>query len=1160
MRGTGTNGVPQHGRCWDASVAAGAPTAAEKERGSDGGAALPTQVRPTASSAVPAGSGTGDAVIEVAAEALDQPSITCAAGVGDRPGGPSSSQDIPGAAAVAAAAAIHDNSAHADADPYPCSQVALPAAGPSSGVAHEAGAHAPEQASVLGLPGTSAQPAGPAQAAAAAVVLVLVGVQGSGKSTFCQRLSKASGRQWVRVNQDTINNGKRGSKEMCLTAARQALTAGRSVVVDRTNIDVGQRAPFLQLAQQCGAEAHCLVLRLPVKTCMSRAAGREKHEGGLQGKGAYAAVNIMHSAYMRVGPPTEAEGFGSIVLCESDADVDAALHAWATFGVDHTDPLGTWKRLAPPRKEPLPQGTGPASKKAAGVKPGGKGSIESFFQKRGQGSGGGGGAGSRPELSVEAPNGPSQDGKAASGRNKGASKVQGNTGSTGQAQQQKQRQPPGQKQSNDGQQQEAQQQQLAPLPEEPQVTHQQGTEDTKQVMEPTQTSAHPKQQNALALLMSARQPKSPAVRPGSSSAGAAGAPASQEQRGSRHHFPTNLPALRALMEVAARPERSASDPAFYTNDTVVRITDKFPKARHHALVIARDPRLQGPLDLTSADTALVEHMMVVGREWAEQQEPKDGPQHGFFFGFHSAPSLRQLHLHVISKDLDSPFMKTKKHFLSFASPFFLHASAVLAQLQRSDKLDYSEQEKTKLLNGPLRRHLTQQGSPVPPGIYNPSPSPERQGGDESPPLASPSPSPSPDRQGGDESPLPSPSPSDSPSPSPAPGPTCSGVAYDGYLSNCGLQFDATVVDGLVKAITVVSGQFDTNMTASQLGAGYLTPAPSSTPLTAVPDGQSIPYCYDMVTRLPELLPLATTPPTDCSKPVVVDIASTVLQYGIKNNVAGAGGRFNEDAFKTALNISSAIDIGHYDALAAAQSSDAATRSQGVEVLKTLSNLRILAQLFAQASVRDRAALAQMAKQVFVSLAQYIADGGAGQPETRRLLTAGTPLDLTSAQEVQAAMSTLQASIQQAVANGDLDATQVEQIVDPAIQQAISRAIATINSIAMSATSLEDIQRAIQVAVTTLSSNIQQLIATGDLTTFNAQTSAASLQQAVNQATLAGGSVAPAGHDDSGSSSKGKLIGGLVGGLVGGFLVISAIVGFIVYRRRRRAAGAAPAAQ
>jgi len=30
----------------------------------------------------------------------------------------------------------------------------------------------------------------------------------------------------------------------------------------------------------------------------------------------------------------------------------------------------------------------------------------------------------------------------------------------------------------------------------------------------------------------------------------------------------------------------------------------------------------------------------------------------------------------------------------------------------------------------------------------------------------------------------------------------------------------------------------------------------------------------------------------------------------------------------------------------------------------------------------------MAKQVFVALAQYIADGGASQPETRRLLTVG----------------------------------------------------------------------------------------------------------------------------------------------------------------------------
>lgn len=76
------------------------------------------------------------------------------------------------------------------------------------------------------------------------------------------------------------------------------------------------------------------------------------------------------------------------------------------------------------------------------------------------------------------------------------------------------------------------------------------------------------------------------------------------------------------------------------------VPDKYPKARHHALVIARDPRLQGPLDLTigTHDADLVRHMADVGRRWAMEQ----GPHAHFVMGFHSVPSMKQLHLHVIS--------------------------------------------------------------------------------------------------------------------------------------------------------------------------------------------------------------------------------------------------------------------------------------------------------------------------------------------------------------------------------------------------------------------------------------------------------------------------------------------------------------------------------
>merc|ERR1739848_578035 len=48
------------------------------------------------------------------------------------------------------------------------------------------------------------------------------------------------------------------------------------------------------------------------------------------------------------------------------------------------------------------------------------------------------------------------------------------------------------------------------------------------------------------------------------------------------------------------------------------------------------------------------------------------------FGFHAVPSMKVLHLHVISKDLDSPSLKNKKHWNSFTLPnFFCRCTTLL---------------------------------------------------------------------------------------------------------------------------------------------------------------------------------------------------------------------------------------------------------------------------------------------------------------------------------------------------------------------------------------------------------------------------------------------------------------------------------------------------
>ncbi|EOD28520.1 aprataxin [Emiliania huxleyi CCMP1516] len=58
----------------------------------------------------------------------------------------------------------------------------------------------------------------------------------------------------------------------------------------------------------------------------------------------------------------------------------------------------------------------------------------------------------------------------------------------------------------------------------------------------------------------------------------------------------------------------------------------------------------------------------------------------FLCGFHAAPSLRQLHLHLLSSDLDSDALKNKKHFNSFATSFLFHPASVAAQIESSGKV------------------------------------------------------------------------------------------------------------------------------------------------------------------------------------------------------------------------------------------------------------------------------------------------------------------------------------------------------------------------------------------------------------------------------------------------------------------------------------------
>ncbi|PON92185.1 Basic helix-loop-helix transcription factor [Trema orientale] len=164
------------------------------------------------------------------------------------------------------------------------------------------------------------------------MLVILVGPPGSGKSTFCEEVMRLSTRPWVRICQDNIANGKAGSKAQCLKSAATALNDGKSVFIDRCNMDREQRAEFVKLGGP-KVVVHALVLDLPARLCISRSVKRTGHEGNLQGGKAAAVVNRM---LQNKEFPKLSEGFSRITFCQNESDVQGALNTYRALGPSDT--------------------------------------------------------------------------------------------------------------------------------------------------------------------------------------------------------------------------------------------------------------------------------------------------------------------------------------------------------------------------------------------------------------------------------------------------------------------------------------------------------------------------------------------------------------------------------------------------------------------------------------------------------------------------------------------------------------------------------------------------------------------------------------------------------------------------------------------------------
>ncbi|XP_043572262.1 aprataxin [Chiloscyllium plagiosum] len=151
---------------------------------------------------------------------------------------------------------------------------------------------------------------------------------------------------------------------------------------------------------------------------------------------------------------------------------------------------------------------------------------------------------------------------------------------------------------------------------------------------------------------------------------------------------------------------SMQDPKMqvYKDDKVVVIKDKYPKARFHWLVLPWES-LSNLKVVRRDHLTLLQHMHQVGQKLV--QECLDTDTLKFRLGYHAIPSMSQIHLHVISQDFDSPCLKTKKHWNSFNTDYFLESEDVMKTVEQNGKVTVKDGI-AELLKLPLMCHVCQQ--------------------------------------------------------------------------------------------------------------------------------------------------------------------------------------------------------------------------------------------------------------------------------------------------------------------------------------------------------------------------------------------------------------------------------------------------------------------
>ena len=138
--------------------------------------------------------------------------------------------------------------------------------------------------------------------------MLLVAPPASGKTTFA--LTYVVPRGYLRASLDDLK-----TKAKCLRVVKEALAAGKSVIVDNTSPSDETRALYVNIARECPRGAvpvRCIMIETDVELAHHLNAYREKKSEGARRHVPTIAYNLYRKNW--VEPDADREGFAAPVL------------------------------------------------------------------------------------------------------------------------------------------------------------------------------------------------------------------------------------------------------------------------------------------------------------------------------------------------------------------------------------------------------------------------------------------------------------------------------------------------------------------------------------------------------------------------------------------------------------------------------------------------------------------------------------------------------------------------------------------------------------------------------------------------------------------------------------------------------------------------------